>query len=117
MTAPAEAAKALSSLEIFWWGVLGGLVALLVTQILPAAFVLMKSETGPRITFWRVLGALIIFAGCGAAGGAAALIIGKDDMVIKDALVYGMAWEAILGGAVKTGRAALPDPPTPNPPA
>jgi hypothetical protein len=49
---------------------------------------------------------VLIFA---AAGGVAALAMG-DATKAGNAIVYGMAWEAILGGIFKTGKAALPDP-------
>jgi len=97
----------LSSSEAFWWGSLGGLIALLVTQIMPAATALVKSTNMVEITPTRVVAATVLVLGFAAAGGAAALVIGDAEKV-KDAMVYGMAWEAILGGAIKTGRAALP---------
>ena len=101
------ATAALPDGEAFIWGVAGGLIALAITQVLPAAAQLMHGAAGPVISRWRVIGAVIVVAIFGAAGGAAAMIMG-DAKKPGNAIVYGMAWEAILGGAIKTGRAVLP---------
>jgi hypothetical protein len=87
--------------------VAGGLLALLITQILPAAVAVFKAGIGPSLTAWRVAAAVVIVGSFGAAGGGAALLMG-DVTKAKQAILYGIAWQAILGGAIKTGKAALP---------
>ena len=42
-----------------------------------------------------------------ALGAVAALIFPNDETRIDDAISFGIAWEALLGGVIKTGRAAL----------
>lgn len=114
LAAATPATEFLPNGEAFKWGLVGGLIGLLVTQILPAAGAIVSGGAEPRVTLWRAIAALVIVIGYSCAGGAAAIVIG-DVATIKDAIVYGMAWEAILGGAVKTGRALLPPPPPPPP--
>ncbi len=99
--------EALSDSSAFAWGAVGGFVALTVTQGLPIAVSAVRTGTGPKLTRWRVVGAVIIVLVFILAGGVAAAIM-DDATKGSQALVYGMAWEAILGGALRTGAAALP---------
>lgn len=97
----------LSNLEVFVLGAAGGLLALAIAQVLPAAVAVIKSGKGPIVNAWRVMSVLIVVSIFACAGGAAAIMMG-DVTQAKTALLYGIAWEAILGGAIKTGKAALP---------
>jgi hypothetical protein len=84
----------------------GAVIALAITQVLPAAIALGKSGVKPHVNIWRVigwLGVLIIYLGAGAAS---ALVF--EAVKVKDAITYGMAWQALLGGVMKTARATLP---------
>jgi hypothetical protein len=85
-------------------------MVLALALVLPAAIALAKGGTPPTITLWRIIGAAIVVAIYLTGGGVAAFLIG-DASRAKDAFAYGMAWEAILGGVVLTGKALLPKPP------
>ena len=101
------ALEPLSSSATLMWGACGALLALLITQILPAAVTLAGGTAGPKITVWRAVGAFFVLIAFVAGGAGAALIIG-DATAPKQAVTYGLAWQSILGSAIKTGRAALP---------
>jgi hypothetical protein len=98
----------LSNGEMLQWGAVGALLALAITQVLPAAISLAGGGQGPKITPWRAFGAIVVVLIFAAGGGVAALLIG-DVTAAKQAVAYGLAWQSILGGAIKTGRAALPN--------
>jgi hypothetical protein len=97
----------LPTLDVFSLGAAGGLLALAITQVLPAAVGVVKTGRGPTVTGWRIAAGILVVAIFASAGGGAALIMG-DVTAAKTALLYGMAWEALLGGAIQTGKAALP---------
>jgi hypothetical protein len=100
------AAAELSHREVALWGALGGAIALTVTQILPAAVTAAKTGAGWQLTRWRVAGVLVVIIAFVALGGAAALVFQKDTTEARDAIAFGMAWQALLGGVIKTGKAA-----------
>jgi len=100
-------AGSLTNPEVFLLGALGGLLVLAITQILPTAVQGVRSGVAPDFTPWRVFCILVIGLIFLVAGGGAAVLIG-DVTEAKTALSYGMAWQAILGGVIKTGEAALP---------
>src|SRR3712207_2593181 len=89
----------LSDESLFLWGAVGGLVAFLLVFVLPE---LKKGWAGgaPRLTLGRVLIALGIGASLVALAGAAAWIVG-DATTSRQAVAYGMACEATLGGILK----------------
>ena len=93
--------------HVFLLGALGGLLALAITQVLPAAVAVAKSGLGYTLTAWRVVAVAIVVAIFAGAGGGAAILMGGVTQT-KTGLLYGIAWEAILGGAIKTGAATLP---------
>jgi hypothetical protein len=101
------AAAELSNREVALWGALGGAIALTVTQILPAAVAAAKTGAGWQITPWRVAGVLVVIIVFVALGGAAALLFQKDTTKVPDAIAFGMAWEALIGGVIKTGKAGF----------
>jgi hypothetical protein len=65
-----------------------------------------RSTCGTRIDKVIADAVIVVVVIFGCAGGGAALLMG-DVTAAKTALLYGMAWEALLGGAIKTGKAAL----------
>lgn len=90
----------------FWWGALGAVLALLVVQVLPFLFEALHKNAAPDIALWKVgiaAGILVIFV---LGGGVAALIPG-DASKKGEALAYGLAWQASLGGAIQGVRAGL----------
>lgn len=87
-------------------GIVGAMVTLGVTLILPAAFRLANGGTAPQFTIGRIIGWVIILLIYAAAGAVAALFIG-DAATKKEAVYYGMAWQALIGGVIKTGQAAV----------
>lgn len=97
-------AALLSTKEVALWGAVGGAVALTVTQVLPAAISVIKSGTGPKLTPWRLVGVIVVVAIFVGIGAVAALIFRKDETRIADAIAFGMAWEALIGGVMKTGK-------------
>lgn len=85
-------------------GVVGAMITLGVTFILPAAVRLANGSAAPQITLGRVMGWLLVLVIYAAAGAVAALYIG-DAGTEKEAVYYGMAWQAIIGGVIKSGQA------------
>jgi hypothetical protein len=93
-----------SNLTIGALGAFGATITLAVTLVLPAAVKLGAGGAPPQLTKGRVIGwfgVLVIYAG---AGVAAALYFG-DATTEKEAVYYGMAWQALIGGVIKTGQA------------
>lgn len=97
----------LTTKEVGIWGAVGGATALTVTQVLPAAVAAARTGTGWTLTPWRIAGVLTVIAIFVVLGGVAALIFRNDDTRIQDAIAFGMAWEALLGGVIKTGKAGF----------
>ena len=85
-------------------GVVGALITLSVTLILPAAVTLSNGGTPPQLTVWRVAASAVVLIIYAAAGAVAALYIG-DAGTAKEAVYYGMAWQALIGGVIKSGQA------------
>ena len=107
LVAAVTAAAKLSHKDVALWGALGGAIALTVTQILPAAASAAKTGTGWQLTAWRVAAVIVVIIGFVALGGAAALVFQKDTTEARDAIAFGMAWQALLGGVIKTGKAGF----------
>ncbi|HEY2334171.1 MAG TPA: hypothetical protein VGH58_04075 [Solirubrobacterales bacterium] len=85
-------------------GVVGVMITLAVTLILPAAVRLANGSAPPQVTLGRVIGWLLVLVIYAAAGAVAALYIG-DAGTEKEAVYYGMAWQAVIGGVIKSGQA------------
>lgn len=104
MTVVIASTKILSDLTAFKWGCVGGLAALLVSQVLPVAIIAAKTGRGWTITVWRVVGVIIVFAIYIGIGGVVAIAMG-DATKAGQAIVYGIGSQAIFAGIVKTGKA------------
>jgi hypothetical protein len=99
------AAGSPSDLTVVLLGMGGAGVTFVLTLVLPAALKLAGGGNPPDVTFWRALGVGVVVLIYVGAGAAAALYVGEADTQ-KDAVYYGMAWQSILGGVIKTGQAA-----------
>ena len=93
----------MSDVEVFVWGAIGGLVAFSVTLVLPNLLLALRMNTAPNVPRWKVLLYSVLVAFMLGLGGLSALI--ADATRTRDAVVYGMAWESILGGVINSGRA------------
>lgn len=92
-----------SNLELFAYGCIGGALTLAITQMLPAAITAAKSGHGPSVTWWRISGVIVVVAVFVVAGGVAGILVAGD---AKSGIAAGMGWQALLAGAIKTGKAA-----------
>jgi len=94
----------LSSSTTFAYGAVGAVLALAVVQVLPYAFALIR---GAELTLspGRVVGALLVLLIFIAGGGIAAIIAG-DASQAKQAIAYGLGWQATVGGFINGAVAA-----------
>jgi hypothetical protein len=89
----------LSDAEVTAFGAVGALVALLVVQVLPLGYRLASVDLEWTITPARVLGLLLIVFCFLVGGGVVALVLAGDEgTTTKNAIVYGLGWQASLGG-------------------
>jgi hypothetical protein len=91
----------------FGWGCVGGLIAYVLVFVLPE-FRYM-AETGKlRAAFSpiRVFGFIGVFVIYVCLAGAVALIVG-DAQHAKQAIAYGMGWEAVAKGLGAAGAAVV----------
>jgi hypothetical protein len=89
----------LSDAETFAWGAVGAVVALLVVHVLPWAIALTKGADA-HIAFWRVVGAVLMFAIFALGGGVVAMLVG-DATEAKQAIAYGLGWQGLIGGFIQ----------------
>ena len=105
LTPPVQSADPkLSDGDLFLYGAIGAVVALFVVQVLPFMFEALRRPTAPDVAWWKVPVALIIVGIFLAGGGVAALIAG-DATNKGQAIAYGLAWQASIGGAIQGVRA------------
>ncbi len=62
-----------------------------------------------RLTFGRIVGALLVIGIFIVAGGVVALLVG-DAMRPKQAIAYGLGWQGLIGGFLQGQRAGAPEP-------
>jgi hypothetical protein len=98
------AAPELSNAAAFWWGCLGGLAALAVSQVLPLAIEVAKSGAGWTLTRWRVAAAIVVVLVFVLIGGVAALMAGNATSA-GQAIIFGIGSQATVAGVFKTSKA------------
>jgi hypothetical protein len=79
-------------------------VALAVVQVLPFAIELAKGKANWTFSVGRLAGAALVLAIFIVGGGVVALLIG-DATVAKQAIAYGLGWQATVGGFIQGTRA------------
>ena len=99
----AAAPATLSDKDTFIYGAVGALVALIVVGILPLAYEIIRGAQ-PNVTPWTAAAAVVIFLAFMVCGGVAAVIAG-DATEARQAIVYGLGWQASIGGAIQGVRA------------
>ncbi len=90
----------MSSLAVFLWGSLGGLLAYFVLFALPELLRSYYRDGVPDFQAFKlvlVLAIAVVFVGL---GGGAALLLG-DVTEVKQAVAYGLAGEGLLAGGLK----------------
>jgi hypothetical protein len=89
----------LTDAGVMAFGSVGALVALLVVQVLPLGYRLASTDVEWTITPARVLGLLLIVFSFLVGGGVVALVLAGDEgTTTKNAIIYGLGWQASLGG-------------------
>jgi len=89
----------LSTWVLFAYGALGGFVALVAVQVLPAALKL-AGGADLSLTVPKVLGLVLVFAIFSGLGGFVAFLVG-DATQAKQAVFYGLGWQGTLGGFIQ----------------
>jgi hypothetical protein len=82
---------------------LGALGSLLFVQALPWGLGLMHGAD-LHLSWTRLLGCVIVVAGSMALGGLVAWLVG-DATAARQAVAYGVSWQALLGGFLQGKRA------------
>lgn len=79
------------------------MIALAVVQVLPFAIELARGKSNWTLSVGRIIGAALVLTIFIGAGGVVALLIG-DATVAKQAIAYGLGWQATIGGFIQGTR-------------
>lgn len=90
----------ISNQSAFLWGALGAIVSFLVVFVLPIAVQIAKGTKVAAITPARLIAALVVVVIFIAAGGLLTIAFANAKQT-KDALMFGLGMESILGGSLK----------------
>lgn len=90
----------------FGWGCVGGLVAYVLVFVLPEfRYMAETGKTRGKFTGVRIsgyIGSLVIYV---VLAGVVAILVGDAEHA-KQAIAYGMGWEAVVKGIGEAGAAA-----------
>ncbi len=87
------------------YGAVGAVIAPAVVQILPFALELTHGNAHLQLSVGRVVGALTVLAIFVVGGGVVAILLG-DATQPKQAIAYGLGWQATIGGFFQGTRVA-----------
>lgn len=91
----------------FGWGCVGGLIAYVLVFVLPEfRYMAETGETRAAFSTVRVIGYIGSLAVYVLLAGVVAILVG-DAQHAKQAIAYGMGWEAVAKGIGAAGAAAV----------
>lgn len=94
----------MSGSDAFLYGAIGAVIALLVVHVLPFAWALLGGAS-PMLSTWRVIGALLVLGIFIAVGGVISILLVEESDDAKQAIAYGLGWQASIGGFIQGTRA------------
>ncbi len=93
--------------EAFFWGVIGALISLLAIQGLPLAHKLATGQLDWKPAPLRCVGVAAFVVFFLALGGGVAILVGGATEA-KHAIFYGLGWQGILSGYMRSSRSGPP---------